>query len=265
MWSTLASVGRHPHLLVELTKRELRGRYARQALGTLWAWLHPLFLMLLYTTIFNFIFAQRFGDQIDLPRDFTTYVLAGLVPWLALQDVLARSPGAFLGHAGFIKQAAFPIEILPVMHTLTSLPIFLTGAVFLVLYMIFIFGNLPLTLFLWPIYILLFAVFSCGIVFMFGALGVFLRDLREVISVFTAANLFLTPILFVPDLTPKVLQTIFLLNPFSYVIWPHQDLVFYGRIEHPSAWLVFAGLALGSFVLGIGLFQRLRVKFGDAI
>lgn len=256
---------RYRHLLIELTRREVVDRYAQQAIGSLWAWLHPLFLMLLYAVIFNVIFEARFDGRIDLPRDFTAFVLAGLVPWLCLQDVLGRSAGAVLDHASYVRQMAFPIEVLPIKRALSSLPILLTGMTFLLGYQLVAFGSLPWTVILWPIFLGLLIMFAMGLVFLLSALGVFARDLREIVSVFCTANLFLMPILFIPSLTPPALEMIYYANPFSYMVWMHQDIVFYGDIEHPLAWIVFPALSLSSIVAGATLFQRLRPHFGDAV
>ncbi|MGI9419543.1 MAG: ABC transporter permease [Geminicoccaceae bacterium] len=261
----LSAWKRYRYLLVELARREIADRYAHQTIGSLWAWLHPLFLMLLYTVIFNFVFEARFDGAIDLPLDFTTFVLAGLVPWLCLQDVLGRSCGAVLDHASYVRQMAFPIEVLPIKRALSSLPILLTGMTFLLAYQLVTFGHLPWTILLWPLFLGLLVLFATGIVFLLGAIGVFLRDLREVVSVFCTANLFLMPIMFIPSLTPPLLEVIYYANPFSYMVWMHQDIVFYGRIEHPFAWVVFPLLSFVLILGGSALFRRLRPQFGDAV
>ena len=263
--SLFPNLAKYRYLIVELTKGEIKDRYAGQTLGALWAWLHPLFLMVLYAAIFNFIFALRFGGKIDLPRDYTSFVLSGLVPWLAVQDVLARSADTVVTHANLVKQMAFPLEVLPLKRTLGSFPILLTGTLFLCLYELFAFHALPWTVLLWPVYVFLLALFCSGLVYLFSTLGVFVRDLREVITVFTAANLFMMPILFVPNTVPKILELIFLANPFSYVVWPYQDMFFFGHIEHPAAWIVFAALSVGTFVLGLTLFHKLSADFGDEL
>jgi homopolymeric O-antigen transport system permease protein len=265
MLLALRNLNTYRHLLVELTKRELFDRYSQQVIGALWAWAHPLILMLIYTAVFNTIFAVRFADQAKLPRDFISYALAGIVPLLALQDVLARSADTVVGHAGFVKQMAFPLEVLPVKRALSSLAILFSGVAFLVLYQLYTFGSLPWTILLWPLWLACFVLFSCGVVFFFGALGVFIRDLREIITVFLAANLYLAPVIFVPGMTPSFLEKIFWLNPTSFVFWMHQDIIFYGRIEHPIAWLVFPVLSVAAFTLGLRFFQHVRPQFGEAL
>jgi lipopolysaccharide transport system permease protein len=265
MATILAPFKRQYYLTIELAKREFSDRYAKQVLGALWAWLHPIVLMLLYTFVFHHIYGARFGEAVKLPRDFTTYVLSGLIPWLALQDILGRGSDAILDHASYVKQVAFPIEVLPVKRVLATLPILLTSTLFIVCYQLVAFHTLPLTVLLWPVFLLLFVVFACGIVYLLGSIGIFMRDLREIVAAFTAANLFLLPILFVPGQAPRFLEILFWFNPFSYVIWLHQDLLFYGRMEHPAAWFVVPILAVVVLALGLRTFGHLRSYFGEGI
>ncbi len=56
-----------------------------------------------------------------------------------------------------------------------------------------------------------------------------------------------------------------LLNPFSYVAWVYQDVIFYGRFAHPWAWIVLAIFSLASLSLGFRLFRILRPSFGDVL
>jgi lipopolysaccharide transport system permease protein len=266
MRALATALSRYRHLVIELTRREFMDRYANQAIGSAWAWLHPLFLMLLYVSVFNFIFAVRFGQGgVDLPRDYTSYVLAGLVPWLFLQDVLGRGSDAIIAHRAYVKQMAFPLDVLPVKRALSSLPILLIGSLFLVLYQLAVFHTLPWTMLLWPLLAIALVLFSAGLVFLLGSVSVFWRDLREVIGVLSTANLFLMPILYLPGQVPALLKSVFWLNPFSYPVWLAQDLMFYGRIEHPIAWVVVPVMAVGTLILGYSIYERLKPQFGDVI
>lgn len=261
----IRSLFTHRHLIGAMTRAEFHDRYARQAIGSAWAWLTPLLLMGLYTAVFKVIYASRFAAGTDLPRDYVTYACSGLVVWLTLQDVIGRSPDALTGHASYIKQMAFPLEVLPVKRALASAPILLSGLVFLVGYQLVVFGSVPWTIVFLPLFLVTLLFFAVGLAYLLGALGVFFRDLREVVSFLLAANLFLLPVLFAPGSTPRPLQIVHLANPLSYPIWMHQDMVFYGRFEHPAAWIVAPALALATFAAGAATFRRLRPLFGDAI
>jgi lipopolysaccharide transport system permease protein len=262
MWKTVLQ---RRHLIWAMTRAEFQERYARQTIGTAWAWLTPLIMMALYTAVFNFIYKSRFASDAGLPRDYVTYACSGLTVWLMLQDVIARAPDAIVTNASYIRQMAFPIEVLPIKRAIASLPIAVTGFVFVVLYQLLRFGSVPWTVMLWPILVLCLVTLSIGLTFILGSLGVFFRDLREVVSVLLAANLFLLPILFPPASAPAGLEVVFRLNPLSYFIWLQQDMLFYGKAEHRAAWVIVPLLSVGALMTGRYLFERLRPGFGDAI
>jgi lipopolysaccharide transport system permease protein len=109
----------------------------------------------------------------------------------------------------------------------------------------------------------LFAI--VGIAFLFSAIGVFARDVKEVIAVFTSFNLFIQPILYNPFALPDILKVIFYLNPFSYACWVWQDVMFHGEFTQPLAWILYPIFCLGVFTLGYTTFRRLQPQFGDAL
>lgn len=250
-------------LILEMVRRELRDRHAGQLLGTLWAFGHPLILMLVYTFLFAYVFPTRFGNQGNL-QDYSTNVIAGLVPWLVFQDILARTTSVLIGHSSLAKQIVFPTEVLPIKTSIaTSVP-YLVGLAFAIGYS-FWHGQLTLFAFTIPFLIICQFVAMTGMAFLLSVCGVFFRDIRDMIQVFCTINLFAQPILYNPYATSKWLKIFFTLNPFSYLTWCWQDALFYGRPLHIYAWILFP---LGSFtllMLGWSTFQYLKDLLGDAL
>ena len=253
------------HLIMEMTVRDLRDRYVSQWFGMAWSVFHPIFLVVVYVAVFKFVFQVRLGDTITLPGDYTSLVISGLIPWLVMQESLPRGTSCIIGHAALIKQISFPIEILPIKSALASMPnlIILTGCLF---FYNIVTGTLPpLSAVLLPVYWVLLLGFLIGMNFILGTIGVFMRDVKDFLQLVFTAGLFLSPILYIPNLVPGWLNAIFYLNPFSYVIWPNKDVVFYGEIAHPVAWIVFIGFTILSLILGIRLMQKLKPQFGDVL
>jgi ABC-2 type transport system permease protein len=52
--STLSEMSRHRELFLNLTLRELRGKYKRSALGWGWSLVNPLMQMLIFSLVFGF-------------------------------------------------------------------------------------------------------------------------------------------------------------------------------------------------------------------
>src|SRR5262249_1173833 len=123
-----STLTRHKELVLEMTRREILDRFAGSALGGAWALIAPLLVLGAHVFCFMYIMRMRFGRG-DRGMAYAFYVLAGNVPWLAMQEAVGRSAGAVTGNAGLVKQIVFPSEILPAKVTLGALPSLLTGIV----------------------------------------------------------------------------------------------------------------------------------------
>ncbi len=248
-------------LIMELVRRELKDRHTGQVIGVIWSFGHPVLLMSLYAVLFAYVFPARFSLG-SIQTDFSTNILAGVICWLAFQDILSRSPAILLTHASLVKQIVFPVEVLPVKTAIASLLPYAGGLVFAIGFSTFK-GNLSLFSLALPVLILIQVIAMVGIAFIFSVFGVFLKDIRDLIIVFNSANLFAQPILYNPSATPEILQWIFVFNPFSYAVWCWQDLLFYGSIEHPVAWVVFPLESVLVFIVGLNIFERSKGTLGD--
>ncbi len=250
-------------LIGELVKRELLDRHAGQALGAVWAYGHTLFLMVTYTLLFAYVFPTRFTNG-QTSIDFSVNVLAGILSWLAFQDILARSSSILLAHSNLVKQIVFPTEVLPIKSTLASILPYSAGLIFALAYAEWkdTLSWFSLTL---SFIILCQVIAMVGIAFFFSAIGVFFRDLRDVVTVFCTVNLFVQPILYNPMATPGWLELIFYFNPFSYLVWCWQDALYYGYMKHTFAWVVLPLGSLAMFIMGWKTFERMKYSFGDSL
>jgi lipopolysaccharide transport system permease protein len=252
-------------LLIEMTRRELRSQYAGEALGVWWAIGHPLFLMGLYVFVFAVVFRVRMGDELRFPRDYPVYLLAGLVPWLAMQQLMSRATTMLTSNVGLVKQVVFPLEVLPATTVVLMMVGQTVGLAVLATYTLVRFGGLPVTYVLLPVLLGVQIVAALGVAFVLSSIGVFVRDLKDVVQVFLVSGVYLMPILYMPDWIPAPLKPLLFLNPFSYMGWCFQDVLYFGRVEHPWAWAVFAAWGGLGFAGGYRLFNRLRPHFGNVL
>src|SRR5207253_10112045 len=112
--------------------------------------------------------------------------------------------------------------------------------VFLLVYVLTSFGTLPATYALAPLLVGLEVVAMIGVAFILSSLSVYFRDIKEFVQLYSVIGVYLIPAFYPPGVVPSTFQKLLYLNPFSYMVWCWQDMAFYGRIEHPYAWVVFA-------------------------
>src|SRR6476469_4263464 len=100
-------------LLAALAKRDLSDEYVGHNLSLSWAVIQPLFLMLVYLFVFTMIFPTKISAPSSASTDAVVFLLSGIVPWLALSQVLGRSPSSLVNNTSIVKQMSFPLELLP--------------------------------------------------------------------------------------------------------------------------------------------------------
>lgn len=259
--------GRHRELTLGLVRRELFSPFAGSAFGIAWALLHPLLQMLVYMVVFTYIFRMRFGDGVAGGLDdYQSYVLSGMLPWMSFSGLLSSACSTITGSASLVRQADFPAGVLPLRTTLAALVPHVVGLVALMLYISIRHAIVPWTWALLPAAMGIMGLAMLGVCYLLGALCVFVRDVKEVVTVFVGLGIFLTPALYVPstvDGMPAVLRWLILLNPFTHFVHVYRDCLFWQRIEHPGSWAVTLGLALLAAGAGHRLFHRLRIFFGN--
>ena len=96
-------------LLKEMVVRDLRSRYAGSGLGILWAFALPVLWMLLYTAVFAVILRAPVERGF---ASFPEFLMAGLLPWMAVQEGISRSASALTDNAAMVKKMVFPIDTL---------------------------------------------------------------------------------------------------------------------------------------------------------
>ncbi len=249
-----------------MTKRELQERYAGEMLGAVWAVGHPLLLMALYVFVFAFVFRIRIADSAATSAlDYTAFLLAGLIPWLAFQDAMNKGASVIVVNAGLVKQVVFPVEILPVKGVLASMLTQLVSLLVLFAYVLWTHGGLFWTWLLLPLLLFCQTLAMIGVCYVLAAVGTFFRDVKDIMVLVTTAGLYLIPALYPPGSVPRAFELFFYANPFSYMTWCYQDALYYGRFEHPAAWVVFPLGSLLALYLGYRIFRKLRPMFGNVL
>ena len=292
LWNTFKQIYRYRELLSEMVHRDLSASHARHGFGGIWVYLHPLVIVGTYLLVFGFVLGSKIAVTGEFPGDYPGYVLAGLVPWLMMQAAIVRGPGALISSANLVKQVVFPIEVLPVASVIAATIPHLPSLGLVMVYKLFVGGLGWIVILLPAVFVIHFvlaiglsfalaavtpffrdlpAVFvmhfilAIGLSFALAAITPFFRDLRELVVVFTSVVMYLMPTVYLPDWMPRILRPIIYLNPFSYVVWVYQDVLFFGTFRHPYAWLVMLVFALLALGLGYRTFEKLKPYYGNVL
>jgi len=256
---------RYRALTLQMAKRELTDKYAGQVFGRLWTILHPLSLILVYVFIFGYVFKVRIDGSGAPAFNYTTYLMAGVIPWLAFQESLSKSSVVIPGNANLVKQVIFPVEILPIKGVIASLVTQAILIVLLTVYVVALYHRLPWTYALVPVLFAVQAALTIGVCYFVSAISVFFRDVKDVVQAFSIIGLYLMPAVYLPELVPSAFRPLLYLNPLSYLVWCYQDALYFGRFAHPFAWVVLILLSVVILALGSQVFRRLKPMFGNML
>ena len=108
----LTSVFTHWNLIRQLTQREIASRYRGSLLGVLWAFLHPLVMLTVYTLVFRGAFGMRWGRDGESALDFGLLLFSGLIVHALFAESVQRAPSLIVNHSNYVKKVVFPLEIL---------------------------------------------------------------------------------------------------------------------------------------------------------
>ncbi len=253
-------------LIKELVWRDIVEPHVGQVLGKFWVLMNPLILVLTYIFIFNYVFKIKMISNTRMPSyDYTVYMLSGLSPWLVVQQCLSKLCSAITNNVHLVKQVIFPIEILPVKAVLVTLYTQCMLLLILIFYELIKFNGLPSMVFLLPFVILFQIIFLIGLGYLLASLSVFIKDLKELVALFSLVGTFLLPITYLPDWVPSMLKPLLFLNPFSYLIWCYQDIFYYRYFKHIIAWYILLILAVFMYSLGCYVFNGTKHLFSDFI
>jgi lipopolysaccharide transport system permease protein len=261
----IRTVRGHLPLLTALARRDISDDYVGHGLAVAWPVIQPLFAMAVYLFCFTWVFPARIQAPPGLTTDAIVYLLAGIIPWLTLSQVMARSLASVVSNASIVKQVAFPLELLPLKTLMAPL---LFGAVALacaLAYATWTTGGVVIPVYLWgiPLLIAISLVLFSGLALLLSCLHVFSRDVREIVTLFLTIGLFIHPILYFPGAVPAAVRPLLYLSPFSYFLFCWQDILFYGGIERPWAWAATVATAMAVFALGARVFVGSKPYFGD--
>ncbi|MEW6036733.1 MAG: ABC transporter permease [Pseudomonadota bacterium] len=240
-------LAREHELLSLLVRRDIIGRTRGTALGWVWLLAQPALQILAFWFLLDFVLRVRVPGKVV----FIDYFLTGMLPWLFISDTLIRSISVLTEFSDLYKRTVFPLKVLPLLPVLSSClvhtPIYavtiglMAGPAAAIKSLLLMGGLLVL---LMP---------AC---YLLAVLGCFVRDLRQAFPFALNILLYLTPILYLPEMLPPEFRELLVVNPLADVVaiieFSVHDLpVALGNFVRPLLiWLLLLGPAWVLFQRG---------------
>lgn len=199
----------HRYLLLLLLKRDIVNRTSGTWLGDVWLLLQPALQLLGFWFLLDIILKIKFPHEVP----FVHYFLLGMLPWLFMAEVLSRSLNVLREFSALYQRALFPMLILPLMPLILSALLY-SVVMFLTVAMLKGIAQA------WTgvLIIYLIAIWLIPWCYLLAIIGLFLRDVAQLFPFLITITMYLTPILYMPQLIPEPMQWILVVNPIADIV-----------------------------------------------
>jgi len=254
-------------LIVQMTKREVIGRYKGSAIGLAWSFFNPVLMLIVYTFVFSEIFKSRWGGigGDESKTQFAVLLFVGMIVLNLFSEVVNRAPLLILSNVNYVKKVVFPLEILPVIamgsalfHSLISLCVLLAAFALFNSY-------LPWTVIFTPLAFLPLIILTTGLAWMLAAMGVYLRDVGQTIGIITTILMFLSPVFYPVTAVPERFRAYIMANPLTFIIEQTREVLIWGHLPNWAGLGIYTLAATIIAWAGYALFQKTRKGFADVL
>jgi lipopolysaccharide transport system permease protein len=247
-------------LLMNLTRREVKGRYSQSLFGAGWAIAQPLAMMAVFTLVFS-----RLAEMPSDGAPYPLFTFAALVPWFFFSNSVNTGTMSLITYRNIVTKTYFPREIVPLAQVGSRLVDLAAASGLFVLQMIYYQVAVGRWIAMAPVFILLLVLFALGVTLATSALNVFYRDVNPVVQIGLQLWLYLTPVAYPLSAVSPQYQPWFLLNPLTGVIEGLRAVVIFNRAPDWQVVGVSTTLILALLVASATLFKKTDKYFADVI
>lgn len=253
-------------LIWQFARKDVVVRYRGSWLGIGWSVVTPLAMLAIYTLVFQHVFKTRWptsgsGSNVG----FALNLYAGLLVFNWVAEILNRAPRLILEQPNLVTKVVFPLHALgwaavvsACFHLSISLSIWLIANL--------IFGHAPTWSWLaTPLILACLVPWLLGACWALSAVGVYLRDVSQLVGLMVSALMFLTPIFYPVQALPVWLQPLTYWNPLTAPIEALRLVVLGGDVVPWAALTSTLAYGMLACTLGVWLLQRLKNGFADVL
>jgi len=255
------------HLIAELTRRDIRSRYVGSLLGSAWAVIQPLALILIFTVVFSVLGRAEFAGAVFPHRyQYSIYLCAGLLPWLFVSDLVQRGTTQFVELANLIKKVAFRKPVLLWSVTFSSAVSFLVAFGLFLVFLAMV-GDVRVEVVgCYLLLVVLMAIAGLGKAALLACLNVYLRDTKQMVAIVAQLWFWATPLVWYPtEQMPGWLMQVERFNPLYWYVRLMQDVMLFGKTPHIWQWLLVGCWSAGCFLLGSQVLSKLEGDLADEL
>jgi lipopolysaccharide transport system permease protein len=247
-------------LLVNLTRREVMGRYTQSIFGVGWAIAQPLATMAVFTFVFS-----RLANMPSGGAPYPVFAYAALVPWFFFSNSVSSGTLSLITYRNIVTKTYFPREIIPFAQVASRLLDFAAAASLFAVLMVYYRVPVGPWALLTPAFFLLLLVFTSGVTLATSAVNVFYRDVNPVVQIALQLWLYLTPVAYPLSAASHKYRWFFMLNPLTAIVEGFRSVLVFGRAPDWTLTAISASMAITVFGVAFVMYKRMDKYFADVI
>lgn len=251
---------RYRPMVMNLVKRDIRGRYKGSVLGFLWNFILPLMQILVYIMVFTIVFKQNI-------EHYYVYLIVGMVPWIMFSDSVSSGAGSVVDNSQLITKIYFPRTVIPVSIVISKFINFLISmAIVFIVLAVGGHGFEVYALLTTPYAVACLFMFSLGLAVLLAAADVYLRDVQYLITVLLMMWIWMTPIMYVQDfIEHPVFEFILSINPMTYITELFQDALYWKAVPAMETVLISLLESVAMMAIGFWVYQKVSPDFAEVL
>jgi lipopolysaccharide transport system permease protein len=247
-------------LLMNLTRREIKGRYSQSFFGVAWAIAQPLATMAVFTIVFSRLAKMPSGGV-----PYPIFAYAALVPWFFFSNSVATGTLSLITYRNIVTKTYFPREIVPLAQICSRFIDFFAAAALYAVLMVYYRVALGPWALMTPVFFLLMVLFTVGFTLATSAINVFYRDVNPVVQIVLQLWLYLTPVAYPLAAVSARYRPLFTLNPLSAIVEGFRSSLVFGRAPDWPLTMMASAITLTLFAAAFVMFKRMDKYFADVI
>lgn len=241
-------------LLFYLTFGRIRSGERNRAFGRLWSLLDPLGLLLIYYFIFNVVFDAKM-------QYFEIFLFTAIISYRFFSESLNMSATAIVRHKSLLLEASFPKTILPLSVVMDKAHSYFFGLMVLLALSI-IRGVYPgWAMLAWPLVFAVQAVFTFSISILVAHIGVYFRDITNVLKLALRLTFYLSGTMYSIDRVPQAVQPFFMMNPIFVFYSSYRGMILENKLPEPGSMLIITACSFLLMFLSLNLMHSQAGKY----
>lgn len=254
------SLGAYLELLLNLTRREVRGRYSQSLFGIGWALAQPIAAMAVFTLVFS-----RLGKIPSEGVPYPIFAYAGLALWFFFANSVSSGTSSLVTYRDIVTKTYFPREIVPLAQVCSRLIDFVAAAVLFAVLMVYYGRGLNAWSLLAPAFLVMLVCFTIGVTLLTSAFNVFYRDVNPVVQIALQLWLYVTPVAYPLSAVPDRFRPMYVLNPLSAIVEGLRSSILFGRAPDWTLAAASSTVIVLLLVAAFVTFKRMDKYFADVI